>query len=161
MTSYTNHLDRPARKTRYTNHIFILEILSEAYLKIKFLPYRNFQVMTKAILFSVRLHPNPKLPNSQTNLQLNLRLQCLLLGLHIWCCYLILSWGPYNWAANRRQYLHCYWSKLSQTLKVGWVSDLYELSTVLGTFLPSTFVHAALNIMEYLRLYQSNFTQTC
>ena len=35
------------------------------------------------LLFSVRLQPRPNLPTSQTNLQSNLRLQCLLLGLQI------------------------------------------------------------------------------
>ena len=78
-------------------------------------------------------------PSLATKSNSDLRLQCLLLVLQnsSWG-----SWGPYNWAADRTPYLHCYWSELGQTLKVGWLGHLHELSTVLGTFVTSTFVHA-------------------
>ena len=47
---------------------------------------------------------------------------------------------PYNWAADRRPYLNYYWSEVSQIFKVGWLGSLHKLASVLGTFLPLTFV---------------------
>ena len=80
------------------------------------------------------------------------------------CCSCCSCWGPYNWAADRRPYLHCYRSELSETVKIGWLGHLYKLSTVLETFVPSNFcpcsICPSLNLMEYLSRYQSNFTQT-
>ena len=53
-------------------------------------------------VLSDRLQPSPNFPSIQTNIQSDLRLQCLLLGLQI--SHLILSsWGPYN---RREQISH-------------------------------------------------------
>ena len=48
------------------------------------------------LLISVRLQPSPNLPTSQTNLQSDLRLQCLLLGLKIYCYSCYCCWSPYD-----------------------------------------------------------------
>ena len=97
---------------------------------------------SSSMTISVRLQPQPAslapawLPSQTPTRGCNV---------YYWFCkifFFLLLGGPYNWAADRRPYLHCYWSELGQTLKVGWLGHLHELSTVLETFVTSTFVHA-------------------
>ena len=91
---------------------------------------------------SVRLQPSPNLPTSQTNLQLDLRLQCLLLGLQIshFSC-LVLSFPI---MINTKEALSLMFLVRTQSKLEGWlVGSSVLVGDCLGDILPGKCVPAS------------------